>query len=80
MAVRELLIAVASLVVEHRLSSHDAQAQLPHSTRGLPRVEVELPSPALASGCLTTGPPGKSPALGVFKSSKQPETDYYPWL
>ena len=79
-AVHEPLIAVASLVVEHRLSSRDAQAQLPHSTWGLPRVEVELLSPALATGCLTTGPPGKSPALGVFKSSKQPETDYCLWL
>ena len=80
MVVHEFLIAVASLGVERRLSSWDTRAQLPHSTWGLLRVEIELLSAALASGCLTTGPPGRSPALAVFKSSKQPETDYCPWL
>ena len=78
--VHELLTAVAPLVMERRLSSCDTRAQLPHSIWSLPKVEIELLSPASASGCLTTGPPGKSSALGVFKSSKQPETDYCPWL
>ena len=73
--VREFLIAVASLGVERRLSSWDTRAQLPHSTWGLLREEIELLSAALA-----TRPPGTSPALAVFKSSKQPEAEYCPWL
>ena len=72
-----LLIAVASLVVEHgprhtgfsscgsqalenRLSSCWARAWLVRSMWDLPKPGIELMSPALAGGFLTTEPPGKS--------------------
>ena len=55
-AVHGLLIAVASLVVVHRLI-------VPwHVFHVLPRPEVEPVSPPLQDGFLTTGPPGKSHA------------------
>ena len=69
-----LLIALASLVVEHGLSAHGLQ-QLWHmgsvvvahglscSTAGmwdLPGPGLEPVSPALAGGFLTIAPPGKS--------------------
>ena len=60
-----LLIAVASLVVEHRLYSMRGLvvvvhgAQRPLSMGNLPRPGEPV-SPALAGRLLTTGPPGKS--------------------
>ena len=41
-------------------SSCSAWAQLPHGTWDLPRPGIELMSPELAGGFLTTGPLGKS--------------------
>ena len=67
-AVRGLLIAVASLVAEHGLqgfSSCGWRAQLPRGTWDLSGPGLEPVSPALAGGFLTTAPPGK-PTL-VFK-------------
>ena len=49
-----LLIAVASLVAEHGLSSCGAQAQVTCAMWDLPRGEIESMLPALAGG-----PPGK---------------------
>ena len=66
--VRRLLIAVASLVAEHRLQARGLQ-QLWLSgfvARGmwdLPGPGLEHVSPALAGRFLTTVPPGKSDAL-----------------
>ena len=60
-----LLIAVASLVVEHRLYGMQALvvvlhgAQWPLSMGNLPRPREPM-SPALAGRLLTTGPPRKS--------------------
>ena len=74
-AVRGLLIVVASLVVEHglqvrglqqlwfvecRLSTYGAQAQLLHGMWDLPGPGLEPVSPALAGGFLITAPPAKS--------------------
>ena len=59
-AVRGLLIAVASLVAEHRLSSCGARVQLLSSTWDPSRPEIKPLSPALAGGLPTTGLPGKS--------------------
>ena len=70
-AVRGLLIAVASLVAEHglsscgswalecRLSSCGARAYLLRGMWDLPRPGLEPVSPALAGRFLTTAPPGK---------------------
>ena len=58
-AVLELLIVVTSLVAEHRLGSCDPQAYLPCGMWDPPRPRIELMSPALAGGFLTTEPPGK---------------------
>ena len=71
-AVCGLLIAVASLVVEHGLQAHGlqqlwhagfsscgARAQLPRGMWVLPVSGLEPVSPALAGGFLTTAPPGK---------------------
>ena len=49
-----LLIALASLVVSHRLSCPVACGTL------VPGSGIELESPALAGGFLTTGPPQRS--------------------
>ena len=68
--VQGLLIVVASLVAEHGLlslqasealglSSCGTQAYLHCSMWNLPRLGIELMSPALAGRFLTTGPPGK---------------------
>ena len=46
--------------LECRLSSCGARAQFPHGTWNPPRQGIEPMSPALASGFLTTGLPGKS--------------------
>ena len=69
-AVRGLLLAVASLVAEHRLqtrrlSSCGARAQLLRSMWDLPGPGPEHVSPALAGGFLTTAPPGKSSASNL---------------
>ena len=66
--VRRLLIAVASLVVEHglsacRLSSCGAQVLLLRGMWDLPGPGIEPVSPALAGGFLTTVPPGKPSCL-----------------
>ena len=63
-AVRRLLIVVASLVVEHglqvrRLSSCGARAQLLCGMWDPPGPGIEPVSPALAGGFLTIVPPGK---------------------
>ena len=46
--------------LEFRLSSCGARVQFPHGTWNHPRQGIEPMSPALASGFLTTGSPGKS--------------------
>ena len=46
--------------LEFRLSSCGTQAQLVHGMWDLPGPGLELMSPALAGGFLTTAPPGKS--------------------
>ena len=56
-----LVIAVASLAVEHRLNSCGSWAQLFWSVWYLPGPQIEPESPALAGGFLTTEPPGKPP-------------------
>ena len=58
-AVRGLLITVASPVVEDRLSSCGTWAQLLHSMWNPLRPGIEPESPVLAGGFLTTEPPGK---------------------
>ena len=76
-AVLQRLIAVASSVVEHHLkvlsfSSCGTTAWLFRGTWDLPGPEIELMTPALASGFLTTGPLGKSrPCLSI-----QPPVDH----
>ena len=67
--VHGLLIAVASLVVEHGLSSCGSRAWLLHSMWDLPRPGLEPVFPELAGGFLTTAPPGKS-QLAFFKKIK----------
>ena len=66
-AVRGLLIVVASLVAEQglwalgrRLSSCGARVYLLRGMWDLPGPRIEPVSPALAGGFLTTAPPGKS--------------------
>ena len=64
-AVRRLPIAVASLVLEHRLRGAQASVVvwcgLSCSVAcGIFLEGVEPVSPALAGGVLTTGPPGKA--------------------
>ena len=44
----------------HGLSSRGARAYFPCSMWNLPGPGIELTSPALQDGFLTTGPPGKS--------------------
>ena len=58
-----LLIAVASLVREHRFNSWvlRCRAQLLHGMWDLPGSEIEPMSPALAGGFFTTEPSGKPP-------------------
>ena len=80
-AVRGLLIAVASLLVRTwalgtqasvvgacRLSSCGTWAQLLHSMQDLPRPGIESMSPALAGSFLTTAPPGK-PLVKFFEAT-----------
>ena len=58
---------VASLIVEHGLSSCGARVRLLHGMWDLPGPGIELMSPALADGFLTTGPPGKFLNMSVSK-------------
>ena len=83
-AVRGPLTVAASLVAEHRLqtrrlSNCGSRAQLLHGMWDLPRLGLELVSPALAGRFSTTAPPGKPTRCsycywGVI-SSKAPQVD-----
>ena len=53
-------------VLERRLSSCGAQAQLLRGMWDLPGPGIEPVSPALAGGFLTTAPPGKPPFIFIF--------------
>ena len=65
-AVRRLLIAVASLVVEHGLQgTRGFSSCVLRGMWDLPRPGLEPVSPALAGGFLTTAPPGK-PYLFIY--------------
>ena len=55
-----LLIAAASLVAEHRLSSCGPWSSLLCSMCCLPGAGTTAVSPALAGRCFSTVPPGKS--------------------
>ena len=62
-----LLVAVASLVADHRLHSVQASEVEAHDLSCpaacgilVPGLGIEPVSPVLAGGFLTTGPPGKS--------------------
>ena len=63
--------ARASVVVARGLSSCGARAQLLCGMWDLPGPGLEPVSPALAGGCLTTAPPGKSFTVVILKP------DYY---
>ena len=52
--------------LDRGLSTCDARAQLLRGMWDLPGPELELMSPALAGGFLTTAPPGK-PFSGSFE-------------
>ena len=56
------LSSCGSRALECRLSSCGARAQLLRSMGDLPGPGLELVSPALAGGFLTTAPPGKPPS------------------
>ena len=58
----------ASLVAVHGLSSCGAQASLLLGMGNLPGPRIELPSPALAGGFLSTVPSEKSSAPNQEKS------------
>ena len=55
-----LLIAVASLIAEHRLWDSWASVAVAHSIWNLPEPGIKAVSSALAGGVLNTGLPGKS--------------------
>ena len=59
-AVHGFLIGVASVVVEHRLSTCGARVWLPCAMWDPPRPGIEFVSMHWQVGFLTTGPPGKS--------------------
>ena len=65
-ATRGLLIAVASLVTEHRLQAHGLS--YPTACGVFPKQGIEPTSPSLAGGFLTTGPPGKANIIFFFFS------------
>ena len=86
-AVRGLLIAVASLVAEHGLQAHGLQSSgsvvVVHgpscsaSTWDLPEPRLEPVLPALAGGFLITAPPGKpllTHSLSHAQGTTTPET------
>lgn len=63
------LLLVAVWALEHvGFCACDTWVQLPHSVCCLPRPGIQLSSPALAGGFLTTGPQG-NPEGGFFKIS-----------
>ena len=62
-AVSGLLVAVASLVGKHGLSTCGVGAWLLHSMWNLPGPGIQPMFPALAGGFLTTGPQAKSQQL-----------------
>ena len=64
------LVVVASLVVEHRLSSCGTWTKFPCMMWNLPRPSVNPVSPVLAGGFCTTGPPGK-PSVSVLMCTTQ---------
>ena len=53
------LSSCSSQALEHRLSSHGDQTQLPCSPWDLPRSGIKLMCPAVQGGLSATGPPGK---------------------
>ena len=57
--VLQLLMTVASLIVEHRLSNHGTGSLLLRAMWDLPRSGMKPISPALAGRLFTTEPPGK---------------------
>ena len=61
-----------SWVLERRLSSHGTQTQLLCGMWDLPGPGLELVSPALAGGFLTTAPPGKSLYLFQYYHLQRP--------
>ena len=61
-----LLIAVASLVVEHGLSSCGVWAELPSRHAGSSWTRDQTHAPALVNRFLTIGPPGKSYMYYLF--------------
>ena len=63
--------AWASVVVEHRLSTHGTQAWLLHSLWNLPRLGIKPMSPALAGRFLSTVPPEKSDFFMFLKQNKK---------
>ena len=56
----------------HWLNSCGTWAQLPHSTCDLTRPGMKVMSSVLAGGFLSTGPPGKSRHIKIFKSQLFP--------
>ena len=61
-----------SWTLEYRLSGYSPWAQLPHSTCDLTRPGMKVMSSVLAGGFLSTGPPGKSRHIKIFKSQLFP--------
>ena len=79
--VHQLFIVVASRAVEHKpprptgFRSGGAQALLSRGMWDLPRPGIKHVSPALAGGFFTTGPPGKSLAVGFVGLGIGPQGD-----
>ena len=70
---RRLLVAVAALVVRHRLGSCGTWTWLPHGMWNPPGPGIEPVSPCTGRQVLTTEPPGKSslylhlyPSISIF--------------
>ena len=61
-----LITAVASLVAEHGCSSCSTQTRLPHSMQDTSGIGSELVFSALASGFLTTRPPGEPLSITIL--------------
>ena len=79
--VHQLFIVVASRAVEHKppgptgFCSGGAQASLPLGMWDLSWPGIKHVSPALAGGFFTTGPPGKSLAVGFVGLGIGPQGD-----